>query len=259
MKHLTTRYIRMTLSLLLAGMALSLCGCPITQRQDTPVDFFSEKAPTTRTSYYIYVPSTYTSEKSYPLVITLHGTFPWDVANFQIREWRALAEREEFIVVAPKLGSLSTQGILPVADSWRLSDLEKDDAALLDVLKTVEAAYNIKDNRVLLTGFSSGGFPMYYTGIRHPDKFHALVARACNFDRAIVDGVTLTDATRRIPTLVMVGKDDPALQDDSWEAYRWLHRHGWTKRTAVRDETKGGHLRRPETAYRMWKSLFGGG
>jgi poly(3-hydroxybutyrate) depolymerase len=246
------------LLLLLSAVVISP-GCPITQSQDTPVSYFTEHSANVGMGYYIYVPSTYTPEKAYPLVITLHGTFPWDVANFQIREWRALAEKREFIVVAPRLGSLSTQGILPVADRWRLSDLEEDDAGILDVLKTVSGKYNVRRDRVLLTGFSSGGFPMYYTGVRHPDKFHAMLARACNFDRAIVDDAPLTDKTRRIPTLIFCGKDDPALMDDSWEAYRWLHRHGWNKRNAYRKELKGGHLRRPETAYDLWISYLGGG
>lgn len=250
---------RILWAVLLPAMLMLLSGCPIPQRQNTPVGFFSERAAATNTSYYIYVPSTYTPEKSYPLVITLHGTFPWDVAEFQIREWRALAEREEFIVVAPKLGSLSTQGILPVAQSWRLEDLQEDDRAILDVLETVSRQYNVNRDRVLLTGFSSGGFPMYYTGVRHPEKFHAMIARACNFERAVVDGAELTDKTRRLPTVIFVGKDDPALQDDSWAAYRWLHRHGWNKHTAIRKEAKGGHLRRPQTAYSYWKEYFDGG
>ncbi|NBB96107.1 MAG: prolyl oligopeptidase family serine peptidase [Planctomycetes bacterium] len=260
MTYLKTTHTRRTLLLpLLVASAGLLCGCPITQTQDTPARHFSERAPASGMTYCIYVPSNYTSETAWPLVITLHGTFPWDVAEFQIREWKALAEKRGFIVVAPKCGSLSTQGILPVSQSWRLSDLAEDAQGILDVLETVSRKYNIKRNRVLLTGFSSGGYPMYYTGLRNPETFHAMVARACNFERAVVDDAELTPQTRRIPTMIFVGKDDPALQGDSWAAYRWLHRHGWNKHSAKRKETDGGHLRRPETAYNYWVNYFGGG
>ncbi|MCD4825864.1 MAG: prolyl oligopeptidase family serine peptidase [Phycisphaerae bacterium] len=228
---------------LLCLMSLGVVGgCPITQSQDTPVPHKYEVNQLTDKGYYIYVPSTYSRSKKYPLVITLHGTWPWDVAKFQIMEWKALAEQKQFIVVAPKLHSPNV---------WR-EGLDKDEQYILAIVREVTSRYNIDKKKILLTGFSSGGYPMYYTGLRHPDKFDMLVARACNADSRLFMQIDVADNARRIPVVIFVGKDDHGLQKSSWIALRWLREHGWNKKNSYRKVYRGGHLRRPETTYSLW-------
>jgi poly(3-hydroxybutyrate) depolymerase len=234
-------------------MAGLLAGCPVTQPQDTPVDHVSRSDQVTGRKYYLYVPSSYDryGHELYPLVVTLHGTPPFDTGWLQIREWKALAERKKFIVVAPTLDS--TQGILPVIENRWLDDLREDDQAILNIVREISSRYRVDKRRILLTGFSAGGYPMYFTGLNHPETFQMLVARACNADMRIFEHVKLTDKTRRIPTVIFFGKDDlKPIHKQSWEAFRWLRRHGWTEQNSELDKTRGGHLRRPETAYSFW-------
>lgn len=241
--------------LVLATLGL-LVGCPVTQSQDTPVDYQWLDEQVTGAGYYLYVPSTYDRKQPTPLVITLHGTNPWDTAWLQIREWRALAERQRFIVAAPSLKLNSTQGIVPIPLSQRLDALEKDEQKLLAIRREVIARYNIDNKKILLTGFSSGGYPMYYVGLRHPDKFSMLIARACNMDEDLFNHVGVTKQTPRIPVAIFVGKDDATvIQDQSWMAFRWLRRHGWTSKNSEMKESRGGHLRRPETTYSLWQKF----
>ena len=243
-------------SLILAALTLSAAGCPVPQYWDkTPASHLSRKEPTTKTKYYLYVPSTYDAEKQYPLVITLHGTNPWDTRWHQIHEWRSLAEEKEFIVAAPNLRGYSTQGILPVSDEARLKDLKKDDTAILAVMDEICAEYNVDPKRVLLTGFSSGGFCMWYTGLMHSEKFSMLIARACNSDTSLMESMplTLTDQSRRIPVALFVGKDDTFMQKMSWKAFEFLRRRGWTKHNSKMKKTDGGHLRQPQRAWRIWR------
>lgn len=237
---------------------LFVCGCPIPQSQDTPVKHQALRDQVTNTKYYLYVPSTYDKRKTYPLVITLHGTNPWDDAWMQIREWKALAEAQKFIVVAPVLRHFSTDGIGSVPIGTRLSSLEKDDKVILAVYDEVTHRYRVNKDRVLLTGFSAGGFPMYYTGLRHSEKFAALIARACNSDTRIMEDVGVTKNTRRIPIVIFYGKDDLGrIQKQSVAAFQWFRRNGWTKRNSLWKEIQGGHLRRPETCYSYWATYVG--
>ena len=238
---------------------LLLCvvsGCPVLQSQDTPVGYKYLKDQVTDSGYYLYVPSTYDGKKTYPLVITLHGTPPWDIAWSQIREWRKLAEDKGFIVAVPKLRS--TQGILPVSQGRWLKNLERDEEAILAVRREVCSRYRVDKKRILLTGFSAGGFPMYFVGLRHPDKFSMLIARDCNSKPLIFEHVRVTKKTRRIPIVIFYGKDDMGpIKTQSLQAFQWLRRNGWNKHNCLWKKVRGGHLRRPETTYNYWMSFVG--
>ena len=239
-------------------MMFVAAGCPVTQSQDTPVSHMTLKEPATGCKYYLYVPSTYDKSNRYPLVITLHGTNPWDTAWMQIREWKALAEQKKFIVAAPVMTNLGTQGIVPVKKSFRMDALAKDDRKILAVLEKICADYSVNPRQVLLSGFSAGGYPMYYTGLRHPEKFNMLIARACNCDLWIFEGLDMPPDYKRIPIGMFWGKDDLGkIHNESWEAFRWLRRHGWNKDNCIRDMVAGGHLRRPITTYSMWTPFRG--
>jgi len=234
----------------LLPVLLLLSGCPVTQPQDTPVDEVAATEPRTGRSYWLYLPSCYKADRKWPLVITLHGTHGWDSRDAQIREWKSLAEREGLIVASPQLRSV--QGILPVSrELWR-RDLDADEQAILGLLDDLCARYEIDQHKVLLTGFSAGGYPLYFVGLRNPRRFDMLIARACNSSIDLFESVELTDEARALPILIFWGKDDlTPLREQSWAAFRYLREHGFRK--ADKDETKGGHLRRPEVAYRAWR------
>ncbi|MBT3278928.1 MAG: prolyl oligopeptidase family serine peptidase [Phycisphaerales bacterium] len=237
------------IALLLVSCGL-LGGCPVTQDQDTPVDSDSRTCKATSRGYRLYVPSTYDPALRYPVVVTLHGTFPWDTSRLQMKEWKALGEKTECIVVAPVLDS--AEGILPVAWSRRKRQLEGDDVHILAVLDELATTHSIDPERVMITGFSAGGYAMYYTGLRHPERFSMLVGRACNTTKEIFDEYTPTPTSQKTPVIIMVGKYDSVLQSHSWIAFRWLRTHGWTNKLAIRKEYEGGHIRRPEDAYDWW-------
>ena len=234
-----------------------LPGCPIFQDRNTPVSQTLETEQETGAKYYRYVPSNYDASKKYPLVITLHGTWPWDVDWHQINEWKMLGEKQGFIVVAPRLHMHSTQGILPKISSLMIRDLKKDEEIILAVRREMCRLYNIDINRIIISGFSSGGYPMYWTGIRYPRLFSVMAARSCNSDDRIFAELekVIRKTSLRIPVVILIGKDESALQDDAWRAFRWLRTHGWDSHNCIRKSTSGGHLRRPERAYQMGMSL----
>jgi poly(3-hydroxybutyrate) depolymerase len=236
-----------------------LAGCPVPQSQDTPVpQKYIDAQGGRHGGYYLYVPSNYTPDHAWPLVITLHGTYGWDSAWAQIREWKALAQEKGFIVVAPNLRSV--QGILPVEKKQWNKDLATDDATILNVLDELSAKYRVDPKAVLLTGFSAGGFPLYNTGLRHPDRFDMLVAMSCNSDVELFDKITQSPEfrdnpnVRNIPVVVFWGMDDQVIQDFCWNAVEYFSTHGF--KNFQHRKIRGGHLRRPDVVYNYWKAVL---
>ena len=202
----------------------------------------------------MYVPSYYIPDRPWPLVVTLHGTYVWESYSKQIKEWKQLAEAHGFIVAAPKMRSASVQGILPVMHSSRMKALREDDKMILSLLKTLSADYTIDSKAVMLTGFSGGGLPVYYTGLSHPDKFNLLVARSSNSDIKQFEEIAFTKEAKQLPIYIYWGKDDfSRICDQSWQAYRFLKERGFT---VEKKEKSGGHIRRPEIAYEYWKTIL---
>ncbi len=240
--------IRAHAAAVMLAAAAFLAGCPVTQPQNTPVSEFERFEPQTQTWFRLYVPSYYDRGRRWPLVITLHGTFGFDSPAAQIREWKALAEEHGFIVAAPSL--LSTQGVLPRIKGLWYQDLARDERTILAVRQHVVRWYSVDPEAVLLTGFSAGGYPMYWTGLRHPEQFSMLVARACNCDLEMLGRIPETAPARQLPVCIYCGRGDLAgLRDQARQAYEYLQAHHFnvTKRVI-----RGGHSRSPKVAWEIW-------
>ena len=228
-----------------------LAGCPVTQRQDVPSPQHRLKEPTVKRNYSLYLPSYHNATRKWPLVITLHGTYGWDGHMRQVQEWKYLAEQKGFVVAAPYLKSV--QGILPRFETLWFKDLASDEKAILALLDELIPKYSIDPKAVLLTGFSAGGYPMYYVGLRNPKRFSMLVARACNSSVSLFERVKFTEDTRSLHVVIFWGKDDlKPIQDQSWSAFEYLRGRRRCFNTRKK-EIQGGHLRRPGLAYRFWE------
>lgn len=248
------------LAILFLPLLAVLSGCPVMQPQDTPVPQTYHTSGVGR-GYWLYVPSNYNAQRAWPMVVSLQGTNGWDSASAQVREWKALAEKKGFIVVAPELTSV--HGFFGEIESiWR-RQLEDDDKAILAVMDEVARQYTVDTRRVLLCGFSAGGFPLYYTGLSHPERFSMLFARSCNFNVKLMDKIEFTDVMRKLPITVLWGKDDLSLvtmvdrnagiQQQSWYAIEYLSNHHCNVRHR---EVEGGHNRRPELTYDLWQQAL---
>jgi predicted peptidase len=230
-----------------------LAGCPVTERQDTPVSEKRLADPGPKRPYWLYVPSDYSDQRSWPLVITLHGSHVWDDSRRQVLEWKYLAEQKGFIVVAPDL--VAAEGILPKNEKTWPGDLASDEQAILAIIDELSQKYHIDANCVMLTGFSAGGYGMYYTGLRHPERFQMLIGRAVDSSMDIFENVPLTSQVRDMHIALFWGLDDVGpIRQESWDAVEWLSNHHFTH--VQHKRIKGGHLRRPELAYELWKPLL---
>lgn len=239
---------RYTAAMLLPVLVSALGGCMVTQPQNTPVAQRRLVEPATSRGYWLYVPSYYSPNRQWPLVVTLHGGWLWDSSESQIREWKHLAEKHGLIVAAPDLESSQMWVIL--RDGW-MADLAADEKAVLAVIADVSGKYRIAKGRTLLTGFLEGGYALYYIGLRNAGSLAALVARDCYTDMEMMDGIELTDAARNLPMLIFNGKHGwGRLSAHGWDAFRFLRENRCYQ--ADRKEVAGGQLRRPKRAYRFW-------
>lgn len=249
-------------ALLLAVMPLFLAGCPLVP-PETKNPHLTLTEPVTKNRYHVYVPSYYSDDSDWPLVVTLHGTNPWDGQTRQILEWRDTAEKFGLIVAAPKLSS--TQGAVPAVPSVSHANptkLARDEKVILSVIADVRGKWRIArrpadpndapgKDLVLLTGFSSGGFPLFHVGLRHPELFDMLIARDVNCTTELLENIPLTDAAKNLPILIFWGKDElKDIRNQSWATFRYLREH--EAYGTERRSTKGGHLRRPDVAWQEW-------
>jgi poly(3-hydroxybutyrate) depolymerase len=199
--------------------------------------------------YCIYLPKNYTPDHAWPMVISLHGAHGLDWAAAQIRDWRDLAEKHGFIVVAPNIRS-SIGGPAVLRDLW-IKDMAADEKSILSVLDEVTAKYRIDPKTVLLAGLSAGGFPLYYTALRHPDRFGMMIAMSCWCDEEVLEKTPLTPEVRKMPVVVYWGSLDVRVFLHCAVAVKYFSSHGFTD---FQQETIPwmGHDRRPDIAYRYW-------
>ncbi len=236
----------MRIGMVLLAVGFVAGGCAVPQPQNTPVSQWREIDPVSGRAYWIYVPSNYTHTRSWPVIVTCHGTPPYDVAEHHIREWKMLGEQNGCIILSPEL--IATDGII---GDGPINGMLGDERFILSMLSLIGYRFNVDRSNVMITGFSGGGFPMYWVGLRNPDVFSCAVARSCNFSEHNLDGWYPPEATA-LDLLIYVGERDPgAITSQSDNAIRYLRSKGFKIETMVIPDI--GHERRPEYAMEFFR------
>ncbi len=199
--------------------------------------------------YLLYVPSTYSVDVQWPLVVACHGTWPWDIADRQMREWARFAESKGIIVVAPRL--LGTKGDFPPPAEKQIELQNRDEKAILAIVSAVKRRYNIAEEQVFMTGWSAGAYTILHTGLRNPDVFRALAIRQGSFDSSFMD-IPKGRLDRWQKILVIYGMAD-FLRDQSKEMLAWLRDHGLHP---DEKEVSGSHRRLdPNLPWRFFREV----
>lgn len=125
--------------------------------------------------YVIFVPEGYTPDRTWPVILFLHGSGERGKDNRkQISKGLAPAvrknpERFPAIVLFPQAES----GLLVPINVWAPD--APDGKRALAILDQTQENYTIDPDRVYLTGMSMGGFGTYLNGMADPDRWAALV------------------------------------------------------------------------------------
>ncbi len=146
---------------------------------------------TSPSEYYLYLPSSYTPEKDWPILVAVHG-YGGDGAQ-ALSWWQTYAEKGGFILVCPSMGAGN--------GDW---DFTQNEANLLGILQDVRKEVRTQ-KKVFLTGFSAGGQFVQVFTYSHPKLVKAVsILSAGNYHEPYED-------LRDIPFLVMIGKQDNPL------------------------------------------------
>jgi len=109
-----------------------------------------------------YVPTGYTPDRSYGLVVWLHPPGEFD-AQSMLNRWRPACEREGLILVAPQAAA---------ENRWQSSDLE----FIRKIIEQVKSTYRIDDERVAAYGYQGGGTMAYLLAMSERELIHGVAA-----------------------------------------------------------------------------------
>lgn len=119
-------------------------------------------------SYQVFVPPTYKTDRSWPLIVFLHGvgengTDGAKHLNVGLPPY-VLANRERFpaFVIAPQC-----------TGKWKYVGADED--LILDAIVAAQREWRIDPKRIYLTGMSQGGCSTFDLGAKYPDRWAALV------------------------------------------------------------------------------------
>lgn len=121
--------------------------------------------------YSVYVPPGFDPESPVPLLVTLHGSGVDEQTHIRsmVRRHDMLRSQDRLvpvIIMAPQARDLS---------GWYLGDSGRD---VIECLRHLLTFYNIDKERIVLDGFSMGGYGAWRLGFLNPDLFRALIIRS---------------------------------------------------------------------------------
>jgi polyhydroxybutyrate depolymerase len=137
-----------------------------------------------RRSYRVHFPSGYNPERSYPLVVVIHGAFDTAEGVERFTGFSDLADREGFIVMYP-----NGIGLLGYLQHWNaghccgkaFDDRIDDVGFVTTAIEEFSGRFTIDRNRIYVTGFSNGGMLTYLLGAERSDLFAAIAPVAASF------------------------------------------------------------------------------
>jgi polyhydroxybutyrate depolymerase len=150
-------------------------------------------------SYTIFVPSTWSPDKNFPMLLALHGLTQTGNSMMGFSNFNAYAEEFGFIVVYPN----------GVSNSWNVGfpggSTADDVGFLIALIDTVNAAYATDLNRIYSTGFSNGGFMSYRLACEAGDRIAAIASVAGTMTSA---SLSACQPSRNMPVMHIHGTND---------------------------------------------------
>ena len=152
---------RIFLSLL---VSLAACGPHSYFVPDEKVNFHHDDALP-----FVYLPKDWSAEKSWPVVIYLHGGA--EAGTDGIKP----TQSGMGVMVWHSRGTFPAIVVFPQTTWKEQWGMPASNERVLQALDQVIAKYHGDPDRVILTGNSMGGYGTWFLGALHPEKFAALV------------------------------------------------------------------------------------
>jgi phospholipase/carboxylesterase len=117
-------------------------------------------------SILIVTPSDLDRKEPAPLIVAFHGY--GDRPENYTRFWSEPAGEYGAILAVPR-------GLRPVGNGFGWGSVDEADAILLQTIDEVKRRYEFDPDRLIVTGFSQGGFIALALGLRHPRMFAGVI------------------------------------------------------------------------------------
>jgi predicted peptidase len=145
-----------------------------------------KSADGTEARYVVFVPHDYQGDRTYPLILFLHGAGEWGTdgqKQVTVGLGPAVRKREKsfpFLVVFPQsqkktwpIDVTNRDQIPDILGTW--SEQQAEGKRALAMLAEVEKEYRVDPARVYLTGISMGGFGTWSLAASQPERWAAIV------------------------------------------------------------------------------------
>jgi len=154
--------------------------------------------------YILYVPATYDSNSSTPLILSYHGLGGTAQAQMDDHDFRPLADSEGFLIAHPEGSPINAAGL----QGWNfMNDTLPDDVLFTGaMIDSIAADYNINLDRVYACGMSFGGFFSVFLAGQLSNRIAAVASVAGTMVSAVPYSVLSPD--RPISLLQIHGTND---------------------------------------------------
>ncbi|GJL55400.1 MAG: hypothetical protein NPIRA02_25320 [Nitrospirales bacterium] len=142
--------------------------------------------------YSLYVPPSYDSAKSYPLIVCLHGA--GFTGESYVERWVPRLD-DHYILVCPTISM----------GAW-WSRFAED--LVLKIVNTIQTDYHVKRDRIFLTGMSNGGVGAWIIGMHHADTFAGIAPMASGIDDVLFP---FLDNLHNTPVYIIHGLHDQVM------------------------------------------------
>lgn len=111
----------------------------------------------------VLLPDGFDSGNKYPLLIAMHG-YGGEPVNFS-KAFKTAGSKKGYIVCCPYAPEVMGK------NSFNWGEWEPADKRIMETIAFLKAKYQIDEKRMIIAGFSQGGYYSYYMGLKHSDIF----------------------------------------------------------------------------------------
>ncbi len=159
---------------------------------EVPVGFSHKPNTNAHAEYSLYVPENYTPQRTWPLIVCLHGGY--GRGDDYIWTWLRPAKSKGYLLLSPK----------SAGPTWSVLNPPLDIRSIQAMLEEVCATYAVDRRRVYLTGLSDGGTFTYLLGLSCADLFAGAAVVAGDL-HPMVDPLLRKKEGKALPLLIVHG------------------------------------------------------
>ena len=186
-----------------------------------------------RYGYSLFVPTDYTQDRKWPLIMALHDQ--GHRGEDYMQTWVEAAKQRGMIVFCPTYEE--PRGGVPF----------DHDEKLIRLKRAIQNQYEVDPNRILITGFGAGGHYAFYLGLRYPKEFTAIASIGNEAKGNLKKLFTFSYAeVHQLPVLMLVEHENQITgSPETMAEFELLEARGYSIETV--EAKAASDLKNPET------------